>query len=146
MLGGESAQAVDHGRHPAGNNLQALAQQQQIGVVGDKATGRAQVDDRPGVGTLVAVGVDVGHHVVAQLAFVAGRSLEVHVVHMGLQLVDLALGNRQAQLGLRLGQRNPEPPPRAELALRTPQRAHLRRGITANQRIVVLIQTVTHGV
>ena len=37
VLGGEGGQRVDHGRHPAGDHLQALAEQQQVGVVGHVA-------------------------------------------------------------------------------------------------------------
>ena len=126
-------------------HLQSLAQQQQIGVVGHVATRGAEVDDRPGLGAQVAVGMDVGHHVVPQLPLVTRGRREVDVVHVGLELVDLLPGDRQAQFGLGLGQRHPQPPPGAELPLRTPQRAHLRRGIAGDQRIVVLVGVVGHG-
>ena len=43
----------------------------------------------PGVGADVAVGVDVGHHVVPQLPLVARGRLEVDVVDVGLELGDL---------------------------------------------------------
>ena len=52
--------------------------------------------------------------------------------------------DRQAQLPLGLGQRDPQPPPGAELPLLAPQRGHLRRGIAADQRVVVAV--VGHGV
>ena len=41
------------------------------------------------VGAMVAVGVDVGHHVVPQLAFVLLGRGEVDVVDVRPQLVDL---------------------------------------------------------
>ena len=83
VLGGERGQGVDHGRHSPGDHLQALAQQQQVGVVGHVAACGAQVDDGPGVGAKVAVGVDVGHHVVPQLPLVTVGGLEVDVVRRG---------------------------------------------------------------
>ena len=136
--GGESGQGIDHARRAAGDHLQALAQQQQVGVVGHVAARGAQVDDRPGLGALVAVGVDVGHHVVPQLSLVLGGRLEVDVVDVAAELLDLPGGDRQAQFRLGLGQRHPQPPPGAELPPRAPKRAHLRRSIAGNERVVVL--------
>ena len=103
------------------------------------------MDDRPGVGAEVAVSVDVGHHVVPQLSLVTFGGLEVDVVDVGPELFDLLRRDRQPQFRLGLGQCDPKPPPGAELPLRTPQRAHLGRGVAGNQRIVVLIRIVGHG-
>ena len=94
VFGGEAGQRIDHGRHPAADHFQPFAQQQQIGVVGHVAACGAQVDDRHGRGAGVAVGVDVGHHVVAEFPLVAGRGLKVDVVHVGPKLVDLLGGDR----------------------------------------------------
>ena len=47
-----------------------VAQQDQVGVVGHEAGGRSEVEDAARRGTDVAVGVDVGHHVVAQFLLV----------------------------------------------------------------------------
>ena len=144
VLGSETGQRVDHRGRPPGKHLQSLAQQQQIGVVGNVATRGPEMDNCSGVGALVAVGVNVGHHVMPQPALVPLGCLEVDVVQVGPELLDLLPGDGQAQFGLGLGQGDPQPPPGAELPLRTPQPAHLRRGIAGNQRIVVLIGVVGH--
>ena len=70
---GEPAQGVDRGGRLVADDLQRRADQDQVGVVGDVAARRAQVDDRPGRGRRVAVGVDVRHHVVAESPLVAAR-------------------------------------------------------------------------
>ena len=80
ILFGEVGQRDDHRRQPPGDHLQRLAHQNQVGVVGDVAACGAQVNDRPGRGALVAVGVDVGHHVVPQLALVLVGGVEIDVV------------------------------------------------------------------
>ncbi len=120
VFGGEGGQRVDHGRHAAGDHLQALAQQQQVGVVGHVTACGPEMDDRPGVGAEVAVGVDVGHHIVPQFSLVTRGGVEVDVIDVGLELVDLLRRDRQSKFRLGLGQRDPKPPPGAELPLRTP--------------------------
>ena len=114
-----------------------VAQQEQVGVVGHVATGRPEVDDRPGLGTDVAVGLHVGHHVVPQSALVTVGRLEVDVVDVLLELSDLLRCDRQPELRLGLGQRDPKPPPRAELPPRAPEGAHLGRAVSGNERVVV---------
>ena len=54
------------------------------------------MDDPLGVGTLEAVGVYVGHNVVAYQLFPFLCHIEVNIVLVGLQLIDLLLGDRQA--------------------------------------------------
>ena len=85
-------------RRPAGRatQLQRLAHQDQVGVVGDVAARRAEVDDRPGRGADVAVGVDVGHHVVPQLPLVASAAAKSMSSTCRRELVDLLRRDRQA--------------------------------------------------
>ena len=54
-----------HRREAAQQQLQALPHQHQIGVVGDVGAGRAEVEERPRGGRLLAEVMDVGHDVVA---------------------------------------------------------------------------------
>ena len=91
MLLGKLGQRVDHRRDPAAIILSPSRSKQQVGVVGHVAARRPQVNNRPGVGTHVAVGVNVGHHVVPQLLLVLSGRREIDVVDVGLQLVDLRL-------------------------------------------------------
>ena len=53
-----------------------------------------------------------------------------------------SLRDRQPQLRFGLGQRDPQPPPGAELPLVAPQRGHLARGVAGDQRVFV---SFVHG-
>ncbi len=114
---GEVGQGVDRADDPVADQSERLSDQDQVGVVGDVATGRAQVEDRPGRRRGVAKSVDVGHHVMTQTPLVARGSLEVDRIDLGAQFADLGFGDVQAQVALGLGQRDPEPSPGRELAL-----------------------------
>ena len=95
MLLGEAAQAIDRCRQPCGQHFKALAHEHQIGVVGDIAARRAKMNDAAGRGALIAVSVDVRHHIVPQPAFMGIGGGEIDVLNVLAQLVDLrgAIGN-----------------------------------------------------
>jgi hypothetical protein len=103
------------------------------------------VDDVPAARGGVTQGVDVGHDVVPKPALVEGGGVEVHVVEVGAKLRELlgldprrlAVVGRHPELGLRLGQRQPEPPPGAEFAERSPPLGHLAACVACDQGIVV---------
>ena len=67
---------------PSRTEREPLADQDQVGVVGDVAARRAEVDDLPGRRGDVAVGVDVGHDVVAEPLLVGPGGVEVDVVDL----------------------------------------------------------------
>ena len=123
----------------------ASRRQDQVRVVGHVAACRAEVDDRPGLRADVAIGMDVGHHVVPQPPLVPFGRREIDRIDVLPQLGDLFLSDRQAQFRLGLGQGHPQPPPGAELPLRAPQLAHRGRRIAADQGVVVLGVLVRHG-
>ena len=79
---GKAGQGVDDADQAVAQQTQPLAHQDQVSVVGDIAAGGAEVDDVARGRGGVAIGVDVGHHVVAQAVLVAGRPGEVDVVHV----------------------------------------------------------------
>ena len=81
----------------------------------------------------------MGHHVVTEFALVTLGGGEVDVVGVRLQLGDLFGRDRQAQLGLGLGERDPKFAPGPKLPLRTPETAHLFGGVTGNERIIVVV-------
>ncbi len=105
------------------------------------------MDDRPGVGTDVAVGMHVCHNIVAQAPLVTLGILEIDIIHVGPKLFDLCPGDGQPQFGLGLGQCHPKPAPSAELPSRPPKGDHLRRGVTGDKGIVVLdvVGIICHG-
>jgi hypothetical protein len=92
------------------NVLQTLAEQDQVGVVGDKATRGPQVQDVAGLGADVAPGVDMRHYIVPQPPLVFGGAGQVNVVEGATQGIELfgadaglAVRIGQPQLGLGLG-------------------------------------------
>ncbi len=67
------------------------------------------------VGALYAVGVNMGHDVVAHELFSLLRDFIVDIVGMCLKLIDLLLRYGQSELLFRLGKRDPELSPCSEL-------------------------------
>ncbi|MPM60426.1 hypothetical protein SDC9_107277 [bioreactor metagenome] len=66
-----------------------LTQNEDIRVIPHIAAGRPQVNDRPGQRTGIGKGMDMGHHVMAQLLFIAGCSVIVDAAGRGFHLGDL---------------------------------------------------------
>ena len=97
------------------------------------------MDDAGGVGALLAVGVDVAHHIMADLLLTGLRHLIVDIVLMCDQLLDLFIADIQSQLLLALCQRDPQPAPGTKLLVVGKQLLHLLAGITLCQRALVNI-------
>ena len=91
------------------------------------------MDDARRLGTLLAVGVHMAHHVVADLFFPLLGDFVVDVVLVGFQFVNLLLGNVQPQLPLGLGQGDPKPPPGAEFEVVGEKMLHFPAGIAGGQ-------------
>ncbi len=134
MSGGECAQGVDEIGDFQREDLQRLAQQEDIGIVDDVHGSGAQVDDGFGLGRGLGEGVQVGHEIVADAGFLPGGLVEVDVIEMGAHVGDLVIGDGQAQRFFRLGQRQPDAPPGGMLALRRKDGDHLRGGVARHQR------------
>lgn len=145
MLAGESGQPMNHPHETSADDFQGFADQDQVRVVGNIATRSSQMDDRSRIRTSIAVGMNVSHHVVTELAFVLASFHKVDVVDVGPKLFDLQLRNCQTQVGFGLGQGHPQPSPGTELPLGAPQFGHFTRGVAANQRIIVH-QVTSHQV
>jgi hypothetical protein len=120
----EIGQSLDHLDQSTPNQFQRIPQKDQVCVIGDETTGRAQMNDRSGCGAGVAIGVYVCHDIVPQATLVLSSFLEVDVVHMLAQFFDLGVGYRESSLLFGFCQRHPEPTPGTELALVTPQVTH----------------------
>ena len=131
-LGGEG---LDHHRQPGSDQIEAVAHHHQIGVVGDKGTRGPEVEDRPGLGAGIAIGVQVGENVVPHLLLVGGRLHEIDRLQMGAELGDLLRRDRQAQLRLRLRQSQPGLTPQPVAMAIAPEAGHFRRGIPGCQRV-----------
>ena len=144
MRVGEAGEGAVAPRHFAEGNqhrlktpeqqLQALAHQQQIGVVGDVRAGGAEVQVAPRRRRLLAQVVDVGHDVVTQTLLVLGGAVEIGVVQMGAELLERGRRNVQPQLALRLHQGEPQPAPQPDAPALAPQRLHRGRGVARRER------------
>ena len=77
------AKRVDDADEAVAQQRQPLAHQNQIGIVGDKAAGRAEMHYFAGFGADFAEGMDVGHHVMAKPPLVEIGAGKIHVVEMG---------------------------------------------------------------
>ena len=142
---GEGAESVDDRSEFAGDVCQRLAHQNEVGVVGDVARSRAEVDDVAGGRGHFPERVDVGHHVVPEPPFVEVGPREIDVVEVSAEFGELlgadargrSVDGHKAEFLLSLGEVQPKPSPRAELPLWPPPLGHFSRGITADKRVVV---------
>ena len=126
------------------DQFETVAHLDELGVVGDEAAGGAEVDDRFGFGTLRAEYVDMAHHVVAQFRFFGRGGFEIDVVQMRPHLIELFVGDGQAEFLFGFGQREPQPPPGGMFPLRRPVITHFLAGITASQRVLIHIHIFVH--
>ena len=92
------------------------------------------MDDACCLGTLLTVGVDMAHDVVAHQLFPLDGDFIVDVVHMSFQLGHHLGGDiGQALLHLGPGQRHPQAAPGAELVVVREDVLHLIGGITGGK-------------
>src|SRR5438552_4611812 len=64
----ETGQGVDQTHQSIANEAQTLAYQDEIGIIGHKAAGGAEMENIACAGTGFAKGVNVCHHIMAELA------------------------------------------------------------------------------
>ena len=91
------------------------------------------MDDPRRGGGRQTVGVDMGHHVMADFLFPLLCGSVVDVGDVGFQLRHLLCGDGQTQLVLRPGQLHPQPPPGLEPHVRGKQVQHVFRRIPGSQ-------------
>jgi len=140
VLLGEAGQLCQHADQLFADELQPLPHHDDVGVVAHIAAGSTQMDDAGGLGALLAVGVDVAHHVVAHQLFAGDGHIVVDVIHVGFQLCHHFGGDvGQALLHLRAGQRHPQAAPRAELVVVREDVLHLVGGIAGRKRADIAV-------
>ncbi len=120
------------------NQAQGLTHLNKVGVIADKRARSPEVDNAPRLRTLIAVGPDMSHDIVAELAFVVGRNVKINRFDVGAEFLDLILANIEPFLRLGFGQRDPEPPPGLEFILRRKYPTHVAAGIAVHERIDIL--------
>ena len=98
------------------------------------------MDDACRLGTLLAVGVDMAHDVVAHQLFPLDGHFVVDIVHMGFQLGYHVRGDvGQALIHFGTSQRHPQPPPGAELVVVREDVLHLIGSIAGGKRADIAI-------
>ena len=130
---GELGEVGQHGDELAPEIPQALPVNDEVGVVGDVAAGGAQVNDAGGGGSRFAVGVHMGHDVVADFLFPRRGHLVVNVGDVGLQLRHLLAGDGEPQVVLRPGQGHPQPAPGLDAHIGGEQVQHEGGGVPGRQ-------------
>ena len=116
------------------DEFQALPHHDDIGVIAHIAAGGTQMDDACCLGALLAVGVNVAHHIMAHQLLARNGDLVVDVVHMGFQLGHHFGGDiGQTLFHLGPGQRHPQAAPGAELVVIREDVLHLVGRITGRE-------------
>ena len=93
---GEVAEFINDVREVSADEFSGVSHDDEFGVVGDFTACGAEVDDSTRSGGGVGEGVDVGHDVVAKLAFVLLRFGEIDIVEVGSHFVDCFFGDVEA--------------------------------------------------
>ena len=117
---------LHHRQQLAPEITQPVPVQDQVGVVGDVAAGGPQMDDARRQRRGLAVGIDVGHDIVADLPLPLPGGIVVDIGDVLLQLADLLLRYRQAQVMLGPGQGRPQAAPGLKAHVRREQVQHIR--------------------
>ena len=73
---------------------QSLTIEDQVRIIGYIAAGGTQVNDPGGRWGHLPIGIDVGHYIMPHFLFTPCRTVEVDVIHMGLQFGHLRSGDR----------------------------------------------------
>ena len=140
VLFGKVGQLGQHANELFADELQALPHHDDVGVVAHIAAGSTQMDDAGGLGALLAVGIDVAHHVVADQLLPGNGDVIVDIVHMGFQLGHHLGGDiGQALLHLGPGQRHPQAAPGAELVVIREDVLHLIGGVAGGKRADITV-------
>ena len=101
-------------RRSAGDQLERLVEEKQIGIADDVLRGRSEVDDSECIRRRLSVRMDMCHDIVAELLLVRSRGFEIDVLEGITKLTHLIRGDFKTELVLRFGQRKPDPTPRRD--------------------------------
>ena len=108
---GEGAQPIDDHRGLRADHLEPFTHDQEVRIADDVLTGRTQVDHAVRAGRPLSVGVHVRHDVVSQALLVCGGRFEVDVLEVLPEVRDLFRRDREAELMLGFGEREPDAAP-----------------------------------
>ena len=118
VLHREMRQNADDADKFVAQQAQSFRHDDNVGVVPYIAGGCPQMDDRARLRALLAIGIHMGHHVVAHDLLALPGNIVIDVVGKTAHFIDLLLRNGQAQLHFRLRQGDPKAAPGTELFVR----------------------------
>ena len=121
---------------------QGVPIEDQIRVIGHVAAGGPQMNDAGGFRRRQAVGVDVGHNVMADFLFPGRGGVKIDVVNFPLQGRHLALRHGQPQLAFRPGQLRPQAAPGPDAGAGGEERKHIGGGVAGGKGRFI---AVVHG-
>src|SRR5690625_4788435 len=98
----------------------------QLSVVGHEGARRSEVDHTARLGRDLTIEMDMRHHIVAESPLELCRPLEIDLIPVAPHRLDRLLRDRQPELPLCLGERDPEPTPRPNLESQSEDPAPLR--------------------
>ena len=130
VLGSELTEDADGLDQLALNELESIADLDNISVVSNVARGGTKMNDGHGRRGSLSVGMDVAHDIVTELLLLLGGILKVDIVQLGTHLLELLVANLNAKLLLGGSESSPKLAPRGELHGRRPHKGHLLGGIS----------------
>ena len=126
------------------DNAGSLPQDDHIRIIADIAGGCTQMDNCLRFRALLAVRINMRHHVVAHFALAGFRNFVIDVVAVRFQFRNLLLGDIQTQRTLRLCQRDPQTAPGAEFEVIGKHRLHFVTCIAGGKRRNITISQISH--
>lgn len=139
VLGSELTEDANGLDKLALNELESIADLDNVSVVSNVARGGTKMDDGHGRRGSLSVGMDVAHDIVTELLLLLGGILKVDIVQLGTHLLELLIADLNAKLLLGGGKSSPKLAPRSELHGRRPHKGHLFGGISLDERMLVLL-------
>ena len=130
---GEVAKIRDDLQQLASDIEKRVSVENKVGVIGDIARGRAEVDDPRRLGSDGAVGVDMRHDVVLEFLLLRGGVVKVDIGDVILQRLDLLRRDRQPELGLGAGELDPQAPPGFDPRPGGEEGAHVVGGVAGRE-------------
>ena len=104
---------------------QTVPIEDQIAVVGHIAAGGTQMDNACSGGSGFAIGIDMGHHIMAHFFFPLCGTIKINVIDVRFQLRYLLRRDGQAELMLSPRQRHPELSPCLDTLFLRKQMEHI---------------------
>ena len=98
VLGSELAENADGLDQLALNELESIADLDNVCVVSNVARGGTKMDDGHGRRGGLSIGMDVSHHIMTELLLLFGGILKVDIVQLGTHLLELLVANLNAKL------------------------------------------------